>query len=222
MNTLNRVVMVVLLVMLAAAVSAFCIIPHAVLREVGVWATAASKQLLGMEGWVRLVAGIGLAVLFDLAVLLFIYLELRPAPKHTIRVQNLTGGMASVGIESVVQQLQYRLDPVFNVINARPIVKAKGDKVHAVVDVTVAPGSNIPEMAARLVEVVRQTLTEELGLQVAGDPEVRLKVAAAPKVVSTPVQPRPVVAPPAPQPVAPIRPVEEAPKETEGQEFPHA
>lgn len=205
MNTFNRVVIVVLLLVLIPLVSMVFVIPHVILSDAGIWLTSMGEQLWAMSPWMRLGGGILLALLFDLLAIFVIYLEVRRGRKRFIRVQEISGGMATLSIESIVQQLQYRLDPLANVVEVKSTVKAKGNKVDAAVDVTVAPGSNVPEMAARLVEVTRRALTEDLGLQVAHDPQVRMKVAALP----------PGRKPPAARPIAPPQPVVPEPSSSE-------
>ncbi len=181
MNTFNRVVIVLLLLVLIPVLSYIFIVPHVVLGELGAWATAMSETLWQMNPMVRLAGGIAAAVVVDILFLFVIYLELRRPKKKYIHVQKITGGVATLSVESIVQQIQYRLDPLEGVIKVKPEVTAKGQKVRVAVDVLVQAGYNLPELASRLVDEVKQVITEELGLQPAGDPVIRMKVAAPPK-----------------------------------------
>ncbi len=196
MNAFNRVVIVLLLLILIPLLSYAFIVPHVVLQEIGAWATAASTVLWQMNPVVRLAVGIAAAVLVDLLFLFVIYLELRRPRKKYIHVQKITGGVATLSVDSIVQQVQYRLDPIEGVIKVKPEVTAKGQKVKVAVDVMVEAGYNLPELASRLVEEVKDVLTHELGLQPAGDPVIRMKVTAPPKgrpsKISTPSFPKPV------------------------------
>ncbi len=217
MNTFNRVVIVVLLLLLLPLVSVLFVIPHVILPDVGLWITDLGYQLWAMDLWQRLGGGILLALVFDALAISLIVMELRRPRRKFIRVQELSGGTATLSVESIVEQLQYRLDPLPNVIKVEPAVHAKGNKVAALVDVTVAPGVNVPAMAARLVDAVREVLMEDLGLQVAGAPQVRLKVAPPPKgqiprlqPPALPVQPLPLAPAPAPAPSYPEKPLERA------------
>ncbi len=184
MNTFNRIIIVVVLLILMVTLTAVFILPHVLLINIGEWlvhiGTFFRDQVIG--AW-RLGGGILLALLTDLLILLLIFLEVRPARKRFIRVQQVTGGMATISAESIVQQLAYTLDPVLGVIKVTPKVNAKGDKVRAIVDVEVEAGVDIPGLAGQLMEMVKTTLTGKLGLQVYGQPEIRLKVAPAPAPV---------------------------------------
>ncbi len=191
MNTFNRVVIVILLLILIPLLSYVFIVPHVVLQEVGAWATAVSQTLWQMNPVLRLAIGIAAAVIVDILFLFIIYMELRRPRKKYIHVQKITGGVATLSVDSIVQQIQYRLDPIEGVIKVKPTVTAKGQKVRVAVDVTVQAGYNLPDLASHLVAEVKDVLTEELGLQPAGDPIIRMKVAAAPKgrKVPSPVAP---------------------------------
>ncbi|HOT93336.1 MAG TPA: hypothetical protein PLJ78_15960 [Anaerolineae bacterium] len=210
MNTVNRVVIVIVLLMLMAILTAVFILPHVLLINIGEWLAGAGRYFNQIQPVWRLVGGLLLSLIFDLLILFLIFLEVRKPPKRFIRVQQVTGGLAAVSAESIVQQLVYNLDPLPNVIKVTPKVHAKKDKVQAIVDVDVEAGADVPALATKLMDVVKTVLSDSLGLQVYGQPEVRIKVAPAP----TPVvkKSRPVAEPPAPsRPVAPVEMPQEPP-----------
>ena len=197
MNTFNRIVIVVSLLVLIPLVTVFLVIPHVILSDVGRWATDLGRQLWAADVPMRLGIGLLAALIFTVLALVLVFLELRPRRKRFIRVENLTGGMATIGIESVVRQLEYRLDPIPDVIAVKPEIQAKHGKVQALVNVNMAAGVNVPQVASRLVDEVKDVLGTELGLRIAGEPEVRINVLAQP-AGRRGAQPRPVVpAPPA-------------------------
>ncbi|HQE93221.1 MAG TPA: hypothetical protein PLH19_10265 [Anaerolineae bacterium] len=183
MNTVNRVVLVVILLALMVALTAVFVLPHILLTQVGEWMIRAGQYFNQLQPAWRLAGGVFLALIVDLLLLFLIFLEVRPTRKRFIRVQQVTGGMATVSAESIVQQLVYRLDSLPNVIKVVPKVHAKKDKVQAIVDVEVEAGANIPNLATELMETVKTILSGNLGLQVYGQPEVRIKVAPAPATV---------------------------------------
>jgi len=202
MNTFNRVVMVALLLILIPVMTLVFVIPHRVLFNAGIWMQDLGEQLWQMRPALRLIVGILLALAFDILVGLLFYFEVRRKRQRFIRVEELSGGLATLSVESITQQLQYRLDPLPDVIKVAPEVKAKGNKVQAVVDVTVTPGANVPQMATELVGRVKQVLTEDLGLHVAGDPQIRMRVAPRP-AGRVPAQKRKA---PEPEPIMPSEP----------------
>ncbi|HOV48967.1 MAG TPA: hypothetical protein PLM06_10065 [Anaerolineae bacterium] len=199
MNTFNRIVVVLVLIALILLVSVLGVIPHVVLSDVGRWATTLGEQLWAAQVAVRLGVGVLLALIFDVVAIALIYFEVRPRRQRFIRVENLAGGMATVSVESVVRQLEYRLAPIPNVIAVRPKIRAGRGKVQAVVNVDVGTGANVPQMASRLVEEVKDVLSTEMGLQLAGEPEVRITVLPQPEGRRA-SQPQPAA------PVAPVTP----------------
>ncbi|MBN1920706.1 MAG: hypothetical protein JW892_05640 [Anaerolineae bacterium] len=206
MNTFNRIVIVISLLVLIPLVTVFLVIPHVILSDVGRWATELGRQLWAADVTVRLGIGLLAALIFTLLALVLVFLELRPQRKRFIRVENLTGGMATIGIESVVRQLEYRLDPIPDVISVKPEIQAKHGKVRALVNVNMAAGVNVPQVASRLVDEVKDVLGTELGLRVAGEPEVRINVLAQPTGRRS-SQPRPALpATPAGAPATPQSP----------------
>lgn len=197
MNTVNRVVIVVLLLTLMALLTTVFVLPHIVLTNVGGWMVEWGKFFGGMSAqWLRLTLGLLLSFIVDALIAFLIFLEVRRTRKRFIRVQQVTGGMATISTESIVQQLQHSLDPIMDVIKVAPSVNAKRDKVQAIVDVEVGVNANVPRMATELMDVVHKVLTENLGLQVYGQPEVRIKVAAAPATGKS--KPAPAIPEPAP------------------------
>jgi hypothetical protein len=208
MNTFNRVVIVVLLLILIPLMSMVFIIPHSVLYNTGVWMQNLGERLWEMRPILRLPIGILLALIFDVLAAILIYFEVRRKRKRFIRVEELSGGMATLSVESITQQLQYHLDPLPDVIKVSPEIKAKGNKVQATVDVTVTPGANVPQMATELVGRVKQVLTEDLGLTVAGDPQIRMRVAPRPAGRSSDQKRKS----PKPQPITPVEPEPIAPE----------
>ncbi len=180
MNTFNRVVIVVLLLISIPLMSMIFVIPHSVLYNTGTWIRDLGEQLWNIRPILRLPIGILLALIFDGLAALLIYFEVRRKRQRFIRVEELSGGLATLSVESITQQLQYRLDPLPNVIKVAPDIKAKGNKVHATIDVTVATGANVPQMATELVEQVKQVLKGDLGLSIADEPQIRMRVAPRP------------------------------------------
>ncbi len=212
MSTINRVIIVVALLALMALLTAVCVLPHIILTNVGQWLVDLGRYFNGVQPALRLVLGVLLALFLNIVILLLIFLEVRPEHRRFIRVQQVTGGMATISTDSITQQVTYKLDPIPGVLKVSPKINAKGDKVRAVVDVEVAAGSDVPDLATQLMEAVKTVLTDSLGLQVYGQPEVRIKVAASPTPVVKKPQPKPEKpAPEMPRQVPPEKPIEVPP-----------
>ena len=176
MNWLNRAVIVIACLVLMVVLTVLFVFPHTLLEGLGRWMMDWGIYFGRQETWARLGVGIALAVVVDILLLVVIFLEVRRNRQRYLRVQKVAGGMATISVESVTELLQYRLDPLPGVITVVPEIRAKGNKVDARVEVGMSRGSNVPETAGMLIKVVQSVLTDELGMQIAGRPEVQVTV----------------------------------------------
>ena len=192
-NTLNRVVFVIVCLVLIAALTALFLLPQIVLRAVGQWMLNWGSYIQSIDPWVRLGVGVALAVVIDITLAIIIILEVRRPRSRFLRVQQVAGGMANISTESVVALLQHRLEPLPGVIRVTPKIRAKGNRVTAWVDAGVARGTNVPQVANKLITVIQLVLTEELGLQISGQPEVQVTVVQP--TGSAPAGSAPAIAP---------------------------
>lgn len=193
-NTLNRVAIVIVCLALIAALTALFLLPQIVLTAAGQWMLAWVSYLQGLDPWVQLGTGVVLAVVIDIALASVIILEIRRPRSRFLRVQQVAGGMANISTDSVVELLQHRLEPLPGVIRVTPKIRAKGNRVTAWVDAGVARGTNVPQTANLLIRVIRSVLTKELGLQIAGQPEVQVTVVQPPSSAGAATE----IAPPSP------------------------
>lgn len=223
MNRINRIVIVFLLLVSIPLMSMLFVIPHSVLTNTGSWMQDLGDQLWQMRPVYRLPLGILLALIYDAVAGLLVYLEVRRQRQRFIRVEELSGGMATLSVDSVIQQLRYRLDPLPNVIKVTPEIRARGNQVQATIDVTVTPDANVPQMATELVGRVKQVLTEDLGLSIASDPQIRMQVAPrpagrTPASKRAPAKHEPAPRAPASAPIAqpPVEETPPAPEESPG------
>jgi hypothetical protein len=202
MNTFNRIVIVLQLLIFIVLITALGVMPHQILTEVGKWMQDWGYYFGSLSVGIRLAGGIFIALIFDAIAVFGLFLELRRKKKLYIRVQQISGGMATISTDSIIQQLQYKLDPIPGVIEVTPTINAKGDKVQAVVDVEVAAEASVPDMAAKLMAAVQSVLIDDLGLQVYKKPKVQIKVSSPSGRPAQPVQPQ------APAAIPPLQPPE--------------
>ncbi len=201
MNTFNRIVIVILLLVLIPLLSMFFVIPHSVLTNTGVWMQELGEQLWQMKPLLRLPVGIILALFFDALAAFIIYLEVRRTNRF-IDVQHVDGGSATVSVGSIVQQIKHQAEPLSEIIKVTPQIEKKRHGVKAGMEVLVAAGTDVPGLAAELVALIKQVVEVELGLKLASAPQVRIKVSAP--TGKKPQRERKAAIPPtAPIPVAP-------------------
>jgi hypothetical protein len=179
MNLFNRIVVILLLIVSIPVLTIVLAVPQNVLVNAGDQMMSFGYSVNNIQpSWLRLAGGILIALIWDALAIFLLIREIKPGRKRYISVKEISGGMAQINPDSIVQQLDYAIDPLPGIIKVKPKVTAKRDKVRAEVDVTVRATTDVPKLATDLVEVIRQVLSKELGLQVAGDPQVRITVAS--------------------------------------------
>ena len=179
MNVINRIIMVILLLGLILVLTATLIIPDQILSVVGQFMVDWGQYFAWVDQQqqlLRLGISIGLAFLVDLFLALLIFLEVKPKRKRFMKVEQVSGGKATVSMDSIARQLHYKLDSLPGVVKVTPTIQPKGDKIQARLDVEVTRELAVPQMADQLISAAKQAITDDLGLVIAGDPQVRLKV----------------------------------------------
>ncbi len=177
MNTFNRVLIVIALLVAIALCSVFCVVPAAfnqLARQMG-----ALAQYLGT---LRPIARIGLGALFaaviDIVLVLVVVLELQRARPRSIRVERVTGGEVSLSTASIVDRLRYEIDQLPGILRVKPRVAARGGGVTVNLDVDAAGPIDVPQKAERIVETARLVIEEKMGLKLAHKPKVALRTMA--------------------------------------------
>lgn len=228
MNIFNRFILVLLLLGLIVVLTAVFIFPGQIMPVVGQFLLDWGQYFAWVDQeqqLLRFVISIGLAVIVDLVLVLLIFLEVKPKRKRFIKVEQVSGGKATVSLDSITRQLLYRLDPLPGVVKVTPAIYPKGDKIQASIDVMVTRELAVPQMADQLISTAKQALAGDLGLVIAGEPQIRIKVVDGVRQSPAPssqlpvaITPKPVDAPP-PVPVTTLsagesHPVPDLPPET--------
>ncbi|MDF1514782.1 MAG: alkaline shock response membrane anchor protein AmaP [Anaerolineae bacterium] len=205
MNIFNRIVLVLLLLGLMIISTIIFIFPDQILGVVGHFLIDWGEYFAWVnqeQPVMRLVISISLAFVVDLILLLLIFLEVKPKRKRFIKVERANGGKATVSIDSIVRQLLYKLDPLPGVVKVTPTIHPKGDKILARIDVVATRELAVPQLADQLITTAKEALSEDLGLVIAGEPQVRMRIidgvrqsSALPPSPSTTAPPQPLDTP---------------------------
>ncbi|HEC34622.1 MAG TPA: hypothetical protein ENI37_07890 [Chloroflexi bacterium] len=180
MNTLNRVLVVLtVLVSLVVCVTVF-VAPISTLRAVSGGLDGAASYLEGIPGWLRVVLGVLFALAWLVVCILFLILELRQPRLKMVRLEKVGGGEAEVSLGTVAEHVAYEIDQLPGVLRARPRVSARKNGVVVEVEVDTAGDVEVPARAAQVVEVVRRVVEEKVGVKLAQPPKVRLRAAPVP------------------------------------------
>jgi hypothetical protein len=158
LDWLNRGLVVVLSLLAMVVGLAVALAPSLVAGALRQLATALERPAFTAEWLVLLVVALAVAA----AALVLLVTELRVRGPDTVA---LAGDPAArLSAQTIVQRLRSEVEALDQVDQARPAVTPRRRSVDVVVDVTTAPGVDVPAKAAEVSEVARRTV-EALGLK---------------------------------------------------------
>lgn len=175
MNTVNRVVLVILLLGVMVLCSLVLVIPVEALRTVAQQARALADSLARIRPVVRLPVGILLALIVNLVAILLIVVEVRRRAPTSISVEQVTGGEATLTVASIADQLKAEISQLPGVLQVKPRVSARRKSVLVEIDAKIAAETGVPAEAERIVEMARRAVEEKMGLRLARPPKVNIE-----------------------------------------------
>jgi len=181
MNTFNRVVMILLLILaipLLLSVMFAAAFPGP--------ATAALQAQLAALGTLTLTGQIIVIVVSALLILLclaLLWLELRRPGPGVVKLRQVEGGEAVLALNSVEQRLAYNIDQLADVIKVMPKVVSKGKTVDVFLNLEATADVDIPTKTEEVVRVTREVVEQRMGL-VLGNVKVNISLAPPPRLPS--------------------------------------
>ena len=175
MNTFNRVVLIILLLLAMVLCSLTLVVPLRSLQIISQQAQALADLMGRIRGVVRLPVGILLALIVDLVAVLLIVIEVRRPAAGAIKVEQASGGEVTLSVASIADQLKAELHQLPEIVQAKPKVSAKRRGVFVEVDARISAQSGVPNKAERIVETIRQVVETKMGLKLARPPKVNIE-----------------------------------------------
>lgn len=142
-----------------------------------------------------------------LVALLLLVAEIAPSRLPAVRLTQVTGGAALLTTEAIVQRVQYEVEQLDQVSEAKPVVRSRGKVVNIRLDLRTAPDANVVEKTEEVCRVV-QEVVEGMGVRLERPPTVYIQ----PEPLRAPVAARGVEAPAVQRPLV----IEERPRVAEG------
>lgn len=172
MNTFNRIVMVLGILLWIAAVTYVVLLP---LDAVGVARLGLDvfEQSLFDDQFFTIFLAVCGGILFVMLVLLV--LELRRPRRRTVRIKTQGRGNAQLDVESVTQSLEYRVDELAGVRQVRTHIRSRGKDVDVSLDLDTSPSVNIPVLTDQVVSLAQDIVEGQLGLKIHGQVRVNIK-----------------------------------------------
>ena len=176
MNTVNRILIVILLLVVMVLCNILLVVPGAI-DAVALQSAVLADFFSTFQPWARVGIGAIFALALDVVLGLFIILEVR-RPKHrAIRVEKATGGEVQVSINSIADRLSHEIDRLPDVLRVRSKVGAKRGGVVIDLDVETVAGIDVPQKAALIIEQAQQVIKEQMGVKLSKPPQVNLRAA---------------------------------------------
>lgn len=181
MNTVNRVVLVILLLAVMVVCSFVLVLPVETLRTVAQLSRALADSLGLVRPVVRLPVGILLAVVVNVVAMVLIILEVGRRAPTSIKVEQVTGGEATLGVSSIADQLRAEVKQLPGVMQVKPKVSARRKGVVIEIDAKIAAESGVHGEAEKIVETARRVVEEKMGLRLARPPKVNIEAVRPPR-----------------------------------------
>lgn len=195
MNTVNRIIVVVLLLVAVVLCTITLLFPVRVLDAIARQPAALADSLrefgrYSPEWFGRVFLGGLFALTLDIVFGLLIILEVRRPKPKAIRVEKAGGGEVQISIASITDRLKYEVNQLSNVLRSKPRVSTKRGGVVVKLDVETAAGIDVPEKAEQIVETARRVVEERMGLKLARPPKVNLRAVPYPRTPRGPFRPK--------------------------------
>lgn len=218
MNTFNRAVVVLLLLITIPVCTAVLVVQIPILNTVSGWIADLSTMLEGVRWFIRLSIGIILGLIWLAFSVFLLILEFRRPKTKTVRLDKIDGGQVEVSLKTISDRVEHDINRLPGVMQARPQVSARRGGVVVKVDVDIAGDTAVPARASQIVEAVRRAVEEQVGIKMSKPPQVKVHAtpattSEAPPQISqtsqTPQFSQPTPSPPS-EPTEPSQPPEAA------------
>ena len=158
LDWLNRAIVVVILLLVMVVALSVALAPSFVASTMRDLSGVLERPAFTAEWLVLLVGALAVAA----AAFILLVMELRARGPDTVA---LAGDPAArLSAQTIVQRLRTDVEAIDQVDQARPAVTPRRRSVDVVLDVTTAPGVDVPTKASQVSEVARATV-ESLGLK---------------------------------------------------------
>ncbi len=169
MNSFNRIVTVLVLVVLWAVVVLLAAAPEQALTwaQAGLdWVQQSLAALAARQpAWLYPLMRVLVLVLATTVLLMLLWLEVRRRRTPVVRVQMPSGGEAVVTAESVARRLAWHIDQLADVVQVFPEVQARGAGVEVRLTLDTAPDVDVPMKTEEVMALTREIIEQHMGLQ---------------------------------------------------------
>jgi len=212
MRVFNRIVMVIAILLGIAGALLLAFYPLETVKFVRANVDLFEESLFNDQSYLFFL--IGVAVWLVVMVVLLVF-ELHRPRRKGVRIRTKSGANAMLGVGSVSQSLEYRIDELAGVRKVEPHITSRGKDVEVVINLDTSPSVNIPVLTDQVVELCRDIIEGQLGVKIHGKVRINVHHEPYPRGTMPPTQPTPrgteaiatqprmIERPPDPQPAEP-------------------
>ena len=124
----------------------------------------------------------------DLILLVLLWLELRKSRRKTARIRTKRGA-AELGLQSVAQSLEFRIDELAGVRKVKTHIVSHGRDVGIRVDLDTSPSVNIPVLTDQIANLCHDIVEGQLGVKIHGKVQINVKHEPYPRGTMPPTAP---------------------------------
>ncbi|MBN1315506.1 MAG: hypothetical protein JXA42_08560 [Anaerolineales bacterium] len=188
MNIFNRIVMVVLILLAGVFITGVCLFPDDVILNISAISNWLDSIRLNIALIDHLIL-IGIAFVLDLILVIILALELYKPGAKQVRIQKVEGGEATITVDSIKQRLAFYIDGLEDVVNVTPRVQIKKNQVEVEVEIKTSAVVNVPSKASEVVDIIKMIVVETMGLELRGEPRVKIRTGSFRYVPARPAPP---------------------------------
>jgi hypothetical protein len=186
MNVFNRILMIVLILLGLAAAIALALFNVAALDVIRIYVDALQQALFVDQSYMIYLGALGV---WALLMVILLVLELHHPRYKTVRIKTRGGGKARLGIDSVAQSLEYRIDELAGVRKVHPKIVSRGRDAAVTIGLDTSPSVNVPVLTDQIIELCHDIVEGQLGVKIRGKVVVNVKHEPYPRGTMPPTGP---------------------------------
>lgn len=172
MNVFNRIVMIIGILIWLFVVLVLMVRPLDAVEWVRSWLGFYEDSLLAPTNFYYIYLGVLAAI--ELLLLILLWLEIRRVRRRLVRITTQSGGTAELGVQSVAQSLEYRIDELAGVRRVETHITSRGRDVEVAIDLDTSPSVNIPVLTDQIVALAHEIVEKQLGVKIHGKVNIRV------------------------------------------------
>ena len=171
MNVFNRIVMILAILVALALVIFLMIQPLTAAGFARTYVALFEESVFNDQFYFVYLVALGIVTF---VLLLLLWGEMRRARQKTVRIRT-QGGKVQLGIQSVAESLEYRIDELAGARKVQPKVRSRGRDVDVTIDLDTSPSVNVPVLTEQITDLVHDIVQGQLGVKIHGKVQVNVR-----------------------------------------------